>query len=135
MPLPRPLPTVVGPTENALRALLDRTLSSTRIPGYHAWVVLNAVSAAGPGEDWRRTALEGGGPEEIHAALGRLRTAGLVGEDETPTALGTAELTAARTSVAAVTAQLTAGIDEAEQETTRRVLDEIRRGAEVLLQA
>ena len=42
----RPLPTVIGPTENVLRALLARVLSTTRIQTYSAWVVMNIVDSS-----------------------------------------------------------------------------------------
>lgn len=132
-----PLPTVIGPTENALRALLTRTLSSTMIPGYRAWVVLNAVSAAGSSNEWRQRAADGlkADPDEIEGSLAELRTAGLVDGDATLTAAGAAELTIAREAVAGATLLLVEGIDETEQETTRRVLDAIRRKAERLLRS
>ncbi|WP_291525304.1 hypothetical protein [Branchiibius sp. NY16-3462-2] len=46
------------------------------------------------------------------------------------TEVGAAQLAAARAAVTAVTAGLVEGINEAEQETTRRVLDLIRHRAE-----
>lgn len=50
----RPLPTVIGPTETALRALLTKTLASTQIPGYSAWVILNVMSNADGDGTWRQ---------------------------------------------------------------------------------
>lgn len=133
----RPLPTVIGPTENALRALLTRTLSSTLIPSYPAWVVLNAVSAADSSNDWRQRAADGlkADPDEIDGVLAELRTAGLIDDEGTLTTAGTVELTTARTAVMGTTLRLVEGIDEVEQETTRRVLDVVRRKAEGLLGA
>lgn len=132
----RPLPTVIGPTENALRALLARALSSTLIPGYSAWVVINAVSAAGPGNNWRERTADGlkANPDDLEAVLDELRSAGLV-DGEVLTARGADELTAARAAVTEATRGLLEGIDEAQQETTRQVLDAIRRKAEELLSA
>lgn len=131
----RPLPTVIGPTENALRALLTRTLSSTLIRGYPAWVVLNAASAADSRSDWRQRAADGLKAEAgaIDEALAALRSAGLVDDAGALTEAGNAELTTARVAVRATTLRLIEGIDETEQETTRRVLDAIRQKAEGLL--
>ncbi|NNG20859.1 hypothetical protein HJ590_15075 [Naumannella sp. ID2617S] len=133
----RPLPTVIGPTENALRALLARALSSTLIPGYSAWVVLNAVNAAGPGYNWRERTADGlkASPDDLEVVLDKLRSAGLVDGGEVLTARGAEELTAARAAVTEATRGLVEGIDEAQQETTRQVLDAIRRKAERLLSA
>lgn len=133
----RPLPTVIGPTENALRAMLTRVLSSTRIPDYPAWVVLNAANAAGSDPRWRQRAADGLRTDlrEVDKVLGHLRSAGLVDDAGTLTASGTAELTTARVAVTGTTVRLVEGIDETEQETTRRVLDAIRRRAEELLAA
>lgn len=137
MPSVRPLPTVIGPTENALRALLTQTLSSTLIPSYPAWVVLNAASTADSSNDWWRRAADGlkADADEIDEVLAELRTAGLVDDEGTLTAAGAAELTTARAAVTGTTLRLIEGIDETEQETTRRVLDAIRRKAEGLLSA
>lgn len=133
----RPLPTVIGPTENALRAMLTRVLSSTRIPGYPAWVVLNAASAAGSDPHWRQRVADGLRTDlrEVDEVLGHLRSAGLVDDAGTLTASGTAELTTARVAVTGTTVRLVEGIDETEQETTRRVLDAMRTKAEELLEA
>ncbi|GGR22560.1 hypothetical protein ACFOE1_15205 [Agromyces mediolanus] len=137
MPSARPLPTVIGPTENALRELLARTLSPTSIPGYPAWVALNAISAVDARSTWRRRASDGlrADSEEIEQVLAGLQAAGLVDQEERPTAAGAAELSAARTAVVATTLRLVEGIDDAEQETTRHVLDTIRSRAEGLLAA
>ena len=137
MPSARPLPTVIGPTENALRALLGRTLSSTPIAGYSAWVVLNAVVAVDSSNGWRQRAADGlkADPDEIDRVLAELRTAGLVDDSGALTAAGTAGLATARAAVTGTTLRLVEGIEEVEQETTRRVLDAIRRRAEGLLGA
>jgi len=118
-----------------LRSLLLRTLASTRIPGYPAWVVLNAVSSADSSNEWRQSVADGlkADLDEVDGVLGELRTAGLVDGEGTLTSAGTAELTAARAAVAGATLRLVEGVDEAEQETTRRVLNAIRRKAEGLL--
>lgn len=138
MPSPRPLPTVIGPTENALRALLTSTLSFTRISTYPEWVILNAASSThptAPGHGWIERAADALKIEHGAAArvVAGLRTAGLLNNDEALTDAGTAELAAARSAVAAATTRLTAGISEAEQETARVVLDRVRDNAEQLL--
>lgn len=139
MPTSRPLPTVVGPTENALRALLLRTLATSPIDGYPAWVVLNALSAAGADEPdaWRSTTASALAVDD--AALDRvvdhLRATGLVDGTGALTDAGATELAAARTAVAAATSRLVDGISDSDQETTRRVLDRMRREAGRLLDA
>lgn len=134
----RPLPTVIGPTENALRELLTQVLSSTRIGGYAAWAVLNAASSArpdAPRAGWRRGVADALKIEEdgVVSVIAELRAIGLLDDDEMLTEAGVAELAAARSEVVATTSRLVDGIDEAEQETTRLVLDRIRGRAEELL--
>lgn len=134
----RPLPTVIGPAENALRALLTKILSTTRIKTYPAWVILSAVSnadAATSGENWQ-LAIAGVlkvGLDEVDDVLAQLRAAGLVSNDGSPTALGTAELATGQSAVSAATSRLVDGISEEEQTTARRVLDHVRRKADELL--
>lgn len=41
----RPLPTVIGPTENALRSLLSHILASTPINDYDEWVALTYTAS------------------------------------------------------------------------------------------
>ncbi|MFK4728198.1 hypothetical protein ROT00_00765 [Agromyces mediolanus] len=133
----RPLPTVIGPTENSLRALLARTLSHIRVPGYPAWIVLNAMTADRSAGAWRQRAAAAlaAGQDEIDGVLAELRRAGLVADEETLTAAGVAELAAARTAVAQASRLLVEGITEPEQDAVRRVLDTIRRRAEELVAA
>ncbi len=138
MPAARPLPTVIGPAENALRALLTKILSTTRIKTYPAWVVLNAASNAGAtasSGNWRLAVADALKVElgEVDEVLARLRAAGLVGNDGSPTALGATELAAGRSAVSAATSRLVDGIGEEEQTTARRVLDHVRSKAEELL--
>lgn len=138
MPLARPLPTVIGPTENALRALLTKVLSTTRIKTYPAWVIINAASnadAAAPAGNWQRAAgdLLKVEPGVVAEELARLRADGLVSAVGSPTAVGAAELATARAAVAATTARLVEGISEQDQATTGWVLDHIRRRANELL--
>ena len=138
MPSSRALPTVIGPTENALRALLTRILSTTPIQTYSAWVVLNAASIAqapassGRWQDAVADALKVE-PGQIDEVLGTLCGAGLVNNDGSLTAGGAAELAIARSTVSAATSRLTDGLSEEAQATARLVLDHIRGKAEELL--
>lgn len=134
----RPLPTVIGPAENALRALLTRTLSTTRIRSYPAWVVLNAAGnadAAGAKESWQRAVGDAlkVDPKVVDEAVGQLVADGLVSVSGSLTTDGAAELAAARSAVAGTTARLVEGISEEEQATARRVLEQLRHRAEDLL--
>lgn len=134
----RPLPTVIGPTENALRALLTKTLSTTLIKTYPAWVILNAVSNADSstgGGNWRLAVAEALKVElsDVDDVIGQLRAAGLVGNDGLLTALGATELATGRSTVSAATARVVDGIGEQEQATARQVLDHVRRKADELL--
>lgn len=134
----RPLPTVIGSTENALRALLGKTLSSTAIASYSAWAVINAASSvdpAAPNEGWQNAVAEALKVDliEIHGLLRDLQDSGLLDEKGTLTQVGAAELAAARSAVREATLQLVEGIDERQQQTARRVLDQIRDRAEALL--
>lgn len=134
----RPLPTVIGPTENALRALLEQTLASTAIANYPAWVVINTASSAaqsGRAEGWMSAVADALKVEvgDIHGILRDLQSAGLLDEHGSLTQDGAAELSAARSAVGATTFRLLEGIDHSQQETTRHVLDSLRHKAESLL--
>lgn len=139
MPTVRPLPTVIGPTENALRALLTNTLSATRIKTYPAWVVLNAAAnaeaAAAASDSWRRAVGDAlkVAPIGVDEVLAQLAAAGLVSVSGSLTALGATELATARVAVARTTAVLVDGINEDEQAVARQVLERIRHQAEHLL--
>lgn len=138
MPSSRPLPTVIGPTENALRALLIRILSTTPIKTYSAWVILNAASTAqapassGRWQDAVADALKVE-PGQVDEVLGTLCDAGLVDNDGSLTDGGAAELAIARSTVLATTSRLTDGLSEEAQATARLVLDHIRGKAEEFL--
>ena len=128
----RPLPTVIGPTESALRSLLSHVLASTALNGYDEWVALNHTSS-------QQAAVAAGIADalkiEVTAAetiVEQLTARGLLA-DLALTPAGDAELRTARVAVAATTADLVDGIDEADQQTTRAVLDTIRIRAEAAL--
>ena len=138
MPAARPLPTVIGPAENALRALLTKILSTTRIKTYTAWVILNAASnadATASSGNWQLAVADALKVElgEVDEVLAQLRAGGLVSNDSSLTALGATELATGRSAVSAATSRLVDGIGEDEQTTARLVLDHIRRKAEALL--
>ncbi|HYB28863.1 MAG TPA: hypothetical protein VEF89_19780 [Solirubrobacteraceae bacterium] len=130
------LPQVTGPTENALRALLNRQLTSSRIPDYLAWVCLNFSAGSGS-----RATLEAMldaetkcGPEAATAAVEQLVAFGLLVNDGHPTPDGQAELAAVRRRVQITTAKLVAGVSEQDIATTILVLDHVRERAEALLE-
>lgn len=133
----RPLPTVIGPTENVLRALLAQTLAATKIGSYSAWVVLNAAAASTQeaGDAWRQTVSDAlkVTPDAVDEVLSQLTADGLTNADGSVTHQGATELTRARSAVSETTARLIQGLSQDEQATTRRVLDQIRQKAEDLL--
>lgn len=139
MPATPSLPTVIGRTENALRALLAKTLSPTPIHSYPQWVVLNALASdvsAATGR-WRPAATDTlkVGDDVLDEALAQLRDANLIDSDGKLTVLGGAQLAAARAAVAATTASLVESLGDDERETARTVLDHVRSRAEELLHA
>jgi DNA-binding MarR family transcriptional regulator len=132
----RPLPTVIGPTENALRALLLLTLSTTPIRDYVEWAALNLVDQdRSTGEEVvdavriplkvdRRTA---------HRLLDDLADRGLLAREAstwvlTPT--GATVLQNTRARVAAATTRVVDGLPPADVEVAVRVLDHVRSRAE-----
>lgn len=136
MSVTRPLPTVIGPTENALRALLVQSLSGTAISTYEAWVTMNLAANADPdgagAASWRAAVAEGLAKPVayVDGVVDRLRDAGLMDGAGALTDRGRAELAAARAAVGKVSSAVVEDIPQPDQETARRVLDEIRRRAE-----
>lgn len=135
----RPLPAVVGPTENALRTLLTKTLATTAIRTYPAWVILNATAGAdtADGDEWRLAVSDAlkVAPDVVDGVLAQLAADGLADVDGSVTSLGAAELAAARSAVAETTARLVDGVSQEDQAATRRVLDIMRHRVEDLLNA
>lgn len=129
----RSLPAVIGPTENALRALLTATLSTTRIDGYAAWVTLNAASQA-QGVEWRPATANALKVSQsvVDEVFKRLEADGLVNSDGL-TDDGARELVAARSAVARATSGVVSGIDDVDAERLLRTLDQIRANAEAAL--
>lgn len=125
----RPLPTVIGPTENALRSLLTRVLASTTIEGYEEWVALNYASRDDETILPRTAAALKVDVDAAARTIAQLTIKGLLAERGL-TRTGEAELLRARSAVAAVTATLVAGIGDYDQQIARKVLDTIRERAE-----
>ena len=131
----RSLPQVTGPTENALRAVLDRQLSGSALPSYLGWVCMNLAQSATSRADLkmhvqRETHCT---PGEASATVADLTDRGLIGAGGHPTSSGNAELDAIRLRVRVTTQNLVEGIPEEELSITTRVLDTVRRRAEELL--
>lgn len=117
----RSLPAVVGRTENALRALLLRTLDGTPLAGYEEWVALNLVDRQptheGEGEtgdvvDAVRRPL-GLDRERAGLLLQALVTRGLLTADDASHAVtpdGARLLASVRPAVAEMTRRVTEGL-------------------------
>ncbi|MDP3890824.1 hypothetical protein [Nocardioides sp.] len=137
----RPLPTVIGPTENALRALLVHVLSDSAICTYEAWVAMSSAAndaAEGPGAMNWRAALANRLAKPlpfVDEVVERLRKAGLIDSSGAVTDRGAAELAAARAAVGEVSSAVVADIPQPDQDVARRVLDKIRLNAEDHLRA
>ena len=132
---PRPLPAVVGSTENALRALLLRVLASSDLRGYEEWAALNLVSGQAATEDVttlvsRSLAV----PRQAAVVLldGLVHRILLAKEDGEYglSRDGSALLAALRPRVAEATGHLLEGLSQHDIETAGRVLDHIRSRAE-----
>lgn len=131
----RPLPPVIGATENALRSLLTRALTGSRIDGYEEWVYLNIRDTTDrPAEAERliTDALEQP-HDRVAATRTRLVEAGLLNSDGSLTAAGHEQLDDCRQAVARTTQALVAGIAPAVLQATIDTLDTIRSRAEQLL--
>lgn len=131
----RPLPTVIGPTENALRALLRRLLADTPIHSYERWVAMNTIA----GRSTSVTELTGSltdalvvGAEVVDELLAGLESDQLtdaVGDRIAISTVGDETLRRARRLVGDVTARLVGDLNPEDLAATRRVLDEIRTAA------
>jgi hypothetical protein len=128
----RTLPAVIGPTENALRAVLLAVLSRTPINGYDEWAAVNVVDRhAGTGEETIRAVAAPLGITHPagRAVLDTLVAKGLLdsgGVSWTVSQDGATVLRQARARVAAVTARLVEGLSPADIEVAVRVLDHVR---------
>jgi predicted ArsR family transcriptional regulator len=124
----RPLPTVIGPTENALRALLLSVLDPSEIAGYEEWAYLNMASG-GASTDAIAAAL-GVAAETVEEVTVRLAGRGLVDSSGSVSPRGHTELRHARARVADATNMITRGIDPSELAVAVRVLDLVRANAQ-----
>jgi hypothetical protein len=132
----RPLPTVVGPTENALRALLMQLLATTPLDSYEQWAVLNLVDRhSGDDKALVDVVVEGLVVDDTEARtiLRTLDDRGLlhrVNGAWRPSPVGADLLSLERQRVAAVTARLLDGIAATDLVTAVRVLDQVRERAQ-----
>src|SRR5579875_411133 len=128
----RPLPPVIGATENALRALLNGVLAESSIGGFHEWVYLNIQEGAN--DPLRAEELIADSLTQGHDAVAAIRTrlvdAGLLDVDGSLTALGREQLRSCRELVAQITQTLTDGIDPAAAQTTIETLATVRSRAQ-----
>ena len=134
--LQRPLPTVVGPTENALRALLMRLLATTPLDSYRQWAALNLVDRhTGDHKALVGLVVEALGVDDtdVGTILRTLEDRGLLHRVNGAWRLspgGADLLSLERQRVAAVTARLLDGIAAADLDTAVRVLDQVRERAQ-----
>jgi DNA-binding MarR family transcriptional regulator len=126
----RPLPIVIGSTENALRALLVSLIDSTPVASYEQWVAINVVADSGV-DDHIATIASAlhRAPDESLALVEVLEDRGLVERRDERwrlTTQGASVLAALRDDVSDVTARIVAGLADRDVDATRRVLDTVR---------
>lgn len=132
----RPLPMVVGRTENALRALLMRSLEGTQLAGYEEWVALNLVDGRTEGGvDVLDSVCRQLGLDRGRAALllDALVARGLVTCERTSYAVsrdGSTLLATLRPAVAGVSRRVVEGLLVEDLDVAIRVLDRLRVEAE-----
>lgn len=130
----RPLPPVIGATENVLRPLLTHALAGSLIGGYEEWVYLNVRERADDPalvEELVADALKQ--PREVvTAARARLVDSGLLDTEDLLTASGREQVNRCRDAVSEITQALIAGIDPAAVQATIDTLDIVRTRAEQL---
>ena len=130
---------VIGPTENALRALLNRLLAVTPIRSYERWVALNVLarSACLRAEAGRVLAdalkVDSARVDSILADLEAEDLINDAAEAMRLSAAGVAALDEARPHISNVTARLVGSIPSASVEIMLQVLDEVRSNAELEL--
>lgn len=135
-PTARPLPAVIGSTENALRALLLQLLAATPLDGDREWVALNLVDRSADDGTSPLDVVGGGlglGESDVVSLLRSLEGKGLLHraqDDWRISPRGTEVLTGGRERVAAATAHLVDGIADADLATAVRVLDRVREQAD-----
>jgi hypothetical protein len=139
MPDQRSLPMIIGPTENALRALLHRLLATTPIRSYERWVALNVIArSAGSRDDAGRVLADGlkADAASVDSILAGLRADELINDTDDDlrlSAAGAATFDRARSRIGDVTARLVHTVPPASVEIAFEVLDEVRSNAELEL--
>ena len=132
---PRPLPTVVGRTENALRALLRGTLAGSDLRGYEEWAALNLVNGRAATDDVVTLVSESVAVSRERAVLlldGMVHR-GLLGQESGEYGMshdGSALLAALRPRVVETTRRLLEGLSPQDVEIAVRVLDQVRARAD-----
>jgi|SRR6266540_573047 len=129
----RPLPTVIGPTENALRALLEQTIEPAGIRSYAEWVVLNLASTSdGTTQllDHVVSALKRPAAEATDVVRALQQRGYLDDATGRLTPAAEAALARGRASVADVTDHVTEGISSDDLDVTVTVLDLVRQRVE-----
>lgn len=128
------LPTVIGPTENALRALLGAVIGRSPVGTYERWVAINAAAGregTGPvericdGLQWSRS--------QALATLADLADDDLLSRAGdggwSLTADGAVVLSTLRAEVGRATAEVVEGVDVEDLSTAIAVLGEVRANA------
>lgn len=123
----RSLPQIIGSTESALGALLDHELASFPALGRDEWIYLNMSLAGAPLSAIATTLQQS--VESVERIRITLRDNGILDATGALTSAGNDQLTAARESVSAATAQLTADVDASDIETTARTLELVQQRA------
>lgn len=128
----RPLPPVVGGTENALRALLVEALDASPISGYEAWIYLNVAAGAEASEKITEHVSEVLKQPVVTVAATRssLIDRGLLDASDRLTPAGRAELDRARALVSSITSEIVDGIEPAKLRATIETLEVVRERAE-----
>ena len=124
----RALPTVIGPTEIALRSLLQSILTPSDVNDDREWAYLNLTAGGTPQSAILSTM--GIRSTELRAIRAELGTRGVIDGKGELTPSGFEALAQLRPKVAEMTERLMKGIDDTEAQVAVRVLDAIRRNAD-----
>lgn len=136
MPDPRPLPTLIGTTENALRALLVRLVAVTPIQSYERWVAMNILARSVRSRDDIKHALADAlkiDEDRVDGLLADLEAEHLIDDSAVGVQLSTAGAVVigeALPLVGGVTKRLVDGVAPSKLEIVLQVLDEVRSNAE-----
>ncbi len=136
MPDPRPLPTVIGPTENALRALLLQLVAMTPIRSYECWGAMNVVARSVRSRNDTKRALTDAlkiDDDRVEGLLADLEAEHLIDDSAAEvqlSAFGAVAFDEALSLVSEVTTRLVDGIAPPRLEIALQVLDEVRSKAE-----